>query len=57
MTSAIAIDGRSGPNLPRDYAPKRQQQRQDRQSPLPEDWSEITRPLRQALRELRLLVE
>ncbi|QIL03320.1 penicillin-binding protein [Sphingomonas sinipercae] len=57
MTSAIAIDGRSGPNLPRDYAPKRQQQRQDRQSPLPEDWSEITRPLRQALRELRQLVE
>ena len=45
MTSAIAVDGRRGPPLPPGFRiPDRRQQ--ERKSPLPEDWSEGSEPLR-----------
>ena len=50
MAPALAIDGRAGPDLPRSYrAPARREppKRRDKQSPLPEDWSDATRGLRE----------
>ena len=50
MVPALAIDGHAGPALPKSYrVPARQRPSRDRpkQSPLPEDWSESTRPLRE----------
>ena len=51
MTSALAVDGRRGPPLPVDFrvpeqAPQREQP-QRRESPLPPEWSEGTRQLRE----------
>ena len=38
MTSALAVDGRRGPPLPRDYRRKSLPE-PEKQSPLPEEWS------------------
>jgi penicillin-binding protein 1A len=57
MKAAVAVDRRAGPSLPRDYSPKPTQNKRERQSPLPEDWSEITKPIRDALRDLQDLAE
>jgi penicillin-binding protein 1A len=47
MTSAIAVDGRRGPKLPRDYARKSLPKPEpERQSPLPEEWSEPAEAIR-----------
>jgi penicillin-binding protein 1A len=48
MTSALAIDGTRGPDLPVAYrrAPEPRKQRQ-LQSPLPPEWSDASRPLRE----------
>jgi penicillin-binding protein 1A len=41
MTSALAVDGRSGPPLPRDYSRRSLPAPEpERQSPLPEEWGE-----------------
>ena len=41
MTSALAVDGRRGPPLPRDYSRRSQPEPEpQRQSPLPEEWGE-----------------
>ena len=41
MTSALAIEGANGPQLPREFKiPQRTPKSQPRQSPLPEQWSE-----------------
>ncbi|MEA3057710.1 MAG: penicillin-binding protein [Sphingomonadales bacterium] len=51
MTSALAIDGRRGPDLPIDFRiPQRPQgpdQQRELKSPLPPEWSNATRPLRE----------
>ena len=57
MASAVAIDGRAGPSLPRRYPAPGEDDRPPVQnpSPLPEDWSESTEKLRElanALKEL-----
>jgi hypothetical protein len=59
MVPAIAIDGSRGPALPRTFripvrepAPPPPQRRREPQSPLPEEWSEATRVLREAADEL-----
>lgn len=60
MTGALAVDGRRGPPLPPGFRlpPRQEPQRQrERQSPLPEEWSEGTGPLRQLVRELERLLE
>ena len=47
MASAIAVDGRSGPRLPRDYSRKSLPKPEpERQSPIPEDWSEPAEAIR-----------
>ena len=40
MSPALAIDGRTSTSLPSDYrVPRRLPPREERQSPLPEDWT------------------
>jgi penicillin-binding protein 1A len=53
MTSALAVDGTRGPDLPIAYrrAPKPEPKRR-LQSPLPPEWSESTRPLRELAEQL-----
>jgi penicillin-binding protein 1A len=47
LTSAVAIDGARGPDLPVNYRRAPQQPKpRELQSPLPPEWSESTRPLR-----------
>jgi penicillin-binding protein 1A len=49
MTSALAIDGSQGPPVPQRYARKREERLK---SPLPPDWSNSTKPLRQLAQRL-----
>jgi hypothetical protein len=47
MASALAVDGRRGPPLPRDYRRKSLPKPQpEKQSPLPEEWSEPEQAIR-----------
>jgi penicillin-binding protein 1A len=46
MVSALAVDGRRGPPLPAEFQPPRRRDDQLK-SPLPPEWSEHTRPLRE----------
>ena len=47
MASAITVDGRSGPKLPRDYARRSLPRPEpERQSPIPEDWNEPAEAIR-----------
>ena len=52
MTSALAVDGTQGPELPVDLRNRRplpdRSERRDTQSPLPPEWSDATRQLREA---------
>jgi penicillin-binding protein 1A len=58
MVSALAVDGRAGPELPAEFEiPQRPEQRRERESPLPEEWSEGAEPLREIIRELERLFE
>ncbi len=57
MVPAIAIDGRAGPALPEEFRVPPPTKERERQSPLPEEWSEPTRSLRQLLREIERLLE
>ena len=60
MVPALAIDGRPGPPLPRTFrgapVPRPAPQR-ERKSPLPEDWSDRTRGLREMLEEIENMIE
>jgi penicillin-binding protein 1A len=57
MASAIAIDGRRGPPLPRDYARRsRPEPEPDKQSPLPEEWSEPAAAIRRIAETLDELI-
>jgi penicillin-binding protein 1A len=59
MVAALSVDGRAGPPLPQSYrvpapvAPPRKQKK----SPLPEDWSDGTRGLRDLVDKLDKLIE
>jgi penicillin-binding protein 1A len=58
MTSALAVDGRRGPDLPSEFrVPQRPQPEEpdELKSPLPPGWSDATRPLRDAARQLEKL--
>jgi hypothetical protein len=47
MASALAVDGRRGPALPRDYRRKSlPKPPAEKQSPLPEEWSEPEEAIR-----------
>ena len=55
MGSAIAIDGRRGPPLPAGFAvPER---RQERKSPLPDEWSEGRETVRSILKAIERLID
>lgn len=58
MVSALAVDGRTGPELPAEFEiPRPPEQRRERESPLPEEWSQGAEPLREIIRELEKLFE
>ncbi len=55
MTSALAVDGRRGPPLPIGFAPPPRREPDELKSPLPPEWSDGTkglRDLRDALEEM-----
>jgi penicillin-binding protein 1A len=55
MTAALAIDRRRGPDLPPEFQPPQRQQEPQPKSPLPPEWSNATkqlRDIRKALDEL-----
>jgi penicillin-binding protein 1A len=59
MTAALAVDGRRGPDLPREFrVPQRPQpdKPDELKSPLPPDWSDATKPLREAAGQLEELL-
>jgi penicillin-binding protein 1A len=51
MTSAVAIDGSRGPDLPTD--PPARREKREFESPLPPDWSNGTKRLRELVRSLQ----
>lgn len=53
MTSALAIDHRRGPPLPATYRNRPRPEPARNPSPLPADWSERTKPLREIARALK----
>ena len=54
MTSALAVDGYRGPELPFEARPVRNRE-EESQSPLPPEWSDRTKRLREAVRRLEEL--
>ena len=54
MVSALAVDGRAGPPLPVGFRPP---EKREKQSPLPEEWSEDAEPLRQIIRQIERLFD
>jgi penicillin-binding protein 1A len=57
MASALAIDGRAGPPLPASFEVPQRSEPRERQSPLPEEWSDRAKPLRDIFRQLEQLFE
>jgi len=58
MVSAVTVDGRRGPPLPAEFRiPQNDRPSQQKKSPLPSDWSESTRGLREALEALDRLFD
>jgi penicillin-binding protein 1A len=60
MAPALAIDRRAGPKLPRTFRapqPAPPPRRVEKKSPLPEEWSEQTSGLREAIQQLENMVE
>jgi penicillin-binding protein 1A len=59
MVPALAVDGRAGPPLPKAFRgkPAPPPTRREKKSPLPEDWSERTRGLREMLRAIEEMIE
>jgi len=57
MSSALAIDRSRGPQLPADFHRPDPQPQPKLKSPLPPEWSNATKPLRDLARELEKLVD
>ena len=59
MAPALAVDRRPGPPLPRTFRvpPPQPPQRREKKSPLPDDWSDRTRGLRELVRQLEDMIE
>ena len=60
MVPALSIDGRAGPPLPRTFrvpAPPPPPHSREKKSPLPEDWSDGARGLRDLVDQLQNLIE
>jgi penicillin-binding protein 1A len=57
MASALAVDGRAGPPLPRDYRRRSlPKPRPEKQSPLPEEWSDPEKAIRAIAERLDELI-
>jgi penicillin-binding protein 1A len=56
MASALAVDRNRGPNLPIDFRSPDLGQDQRLKSPLPPEWSNATKPLRQLAKQIEDLV-
>jgi penicillin-binding protein 1A len=52
MSSALSVDGRRGPPLPAEFAPPRPEPQRRLKSPLPPEWSDSTKPLRDLAQRL-----
>lgn len=52
MTSAIAVDHGRGPALPVDFHPREPDRRLPQKSPLPADWSNASKPIRDLVKQL-----
>jgi len=58
MVPALAVDGRAGPPLPAGFRiPEKPRPRRERQSPLPEEWSEGAEPLREMIEQIEQLFD
>ena len=57
MGSAIAIDGRKGPPLPAGFKVPERKPRRERQSPLPDDWSEGGETFRAILKMVERIID
>jgi penicillin-binding protein 1A len=58
MVSALAVDGRAGPQLPSEFrVPERIPPTRERESPLPDEWTKDAEPLRQVFKELEKLFD
>ena len=57
MVPALAVDGRAGPPLPATFNVPQRQPRREQKSPLPPEWSEGARPLRELFRQVERLFE
>ncbi|HEX6217942.1 MAG TPA: PBP1A family penicillin-binding protein [Sphingomicrobium sp.] len=57
MVSALAVDGRRGPPLPAEFRIPERPRQQPKQSPLPSDWSESGRDLRDLFDALEKMFE
>jgi penicillin-binding protein 1A len=61
MTAALAVDGQRGPALPSEFHVPQRQPEPDRQrelqSPLPPEWSDGTKQLRDAIEALQNMVD
>jgi penicillin-binding protein 1A len=55
MVSALSVDGRAGPPLPTGF--RIPEKRQEKQSPLPEEWSEDAEPLREIIKQIERLFD
>src|SRR6185437_7813989 len=56
MSSALSVDGRRGPDLPAQFAAQRAPELHRLKSPLPPEWSDSTRPLRELASRLHHLL-
>ena len=56
MTSALAVDGRRGPALPSEFGDPPSKKRDELKSPLPPEWSDATKSLREAAHQLEELL-
>jgi penicillin-binding protein 1A len=56
MTSALAIDQQRGPSLPTEPGRPQPEQRPELKSPLPPEWSDATKPLRELARQVDELI-
>ena len=57
MTSALAVDHQRGPALPAEFRPQEPQDRPELRSPLPPEWSDATKHLRELAKQLEDLVD
>ena len=56
MTSALAVDRQRGPALPIEFRRQQQEQQRQSKSPLPPEWSDATKSIRELARQLGEIV-